>query len=300
MTASCLPKKRHRVALASTAVIAIGAIASLIAIDGGRGSAPTSRSIAASPAAFVAASAQRTLARKTADVTVSGTVHAAGLTVQLHGDGEVNFTTNSMVLNIDSGHSLVENEVLAGRNLYFGLSVDGHNLAQMTGGRHWMRLPLADSGPENLTGGDPSSALSFLERQGASVKSLGTKNIDGESCSGYAVTPTEQAVLSGAQKEFAKLGLSPAETSTGLQALESVPPSTVTVWVDSHQLTRQMSVALQLNGVAASGSIGGQVAVDFTHYGVPVHIATPALSDTLSYQQFIQQFTKTVDQQIGS
>jgi hypothetical protein len=279
------PKQRRGVAFASSVVVAVGAIVLLIVTFGMSGSAPASRSAAASLVAYVTTSAQRTLAQQTAEVTLSGTVQSAGATVPVQGDGAINFAANSMNFNFDasfSGRALVESEVLTGGNLYLRSTVNGQGLNQLTGGRHWIRLPLVQSDPQTLTSGDPLSALSILEAQGDSVTSLGTENIDGESCTGYAVTPSKQAMFAAARQEFVKLGLSPAQVSAELQVMQRTPPVTVTVWFDSHQLTRQMSVAMQLSGVVGSGSVSAQMIVNFTHYGVPVHITTPAPSDTLS------------------
>jgi len=278
-------KQRHGVAFAGTVAAAVGAIVLLIVTFGMSGSAPASGSVAPSLVAYVAASAQRTLTRQTAEVTLSGTVQSAGSTVPVHGDGAINFSANSMTFNFDasfSGHALAESEVLTGGNLYLRSTVNGQGINQLTGGRHWIRLPLVQSDPATLTSGDPLSALSILEAHGDSVTSLGTEDIDGESCTGYAVTPSEQAMVAAARQEFAKLGLSPAQVSAELQIVQRTPPATVTVWFDSHQLTRQISVAMQLSGVVGSGSVSAQMVVNFTHYGVPVHINAPAASDTLS------------------
>jgi hypothetical protein len=271
------PKRRGHALIAGAAVLAIGAIVLLIGVSG---SAPAPRGVATSSVAFITTSAQRTLTQQTAEVTLSGTVQADGVTIPVRGDGAINFAANSMIFNLDasfSGHSLVENEILARGNLYLRTTINGQGLNQLTGGRHWIRLPLVQSDTATLTS-SPLSALSILEGQGGSVTSLGTKKIDGENCAGYAVTPSEQAMLAGARQEFAKLGLSPTQVSAEILVLQRTPPLTVTVWFDSHQLTRAMSVAMQLSGVASSGSVNAQIVMDFTHYGVPVRIVTPVPS----------------------
>jgi hypothetical protein len=105
------------------------------------------------------------------------------------------------------------------------------------------------------------------------------------------VTPSKQAELARAREEIAKLGLSPAQASAGLQLLQNSPPLPLTVWFDSHQLMRQMSVAFQLGGLA-----GGQLVMTITRYGAPVRITAPAPSDTISFQEFL----KTAGQLGGS
>ena len=265
--------------LAWGAVGAVGALVFLVVLVGRSGPTPPSPSIGASPAAFVSASAQRTLAQQTAEFTFSGTIQGSGQTSPASGNGAINFTTNSMTLNIDisvSGHSVVASEILVGGTLYLRVAEDGRLL-----GRQWSRMPLGQS-PTDLTDGDPFSELSLLAQHGASVKSLGTKNIVGESCTGYAVTPSRSATLAWARPEIAKLGLSPAQASADLQYLQNSPPPTMTVWFDSHQLMREVSITVVSTSPDGSGPDGGQLVIDFTHYGVPVHITAPASSDAVS------------------
>jgi hypothetical protein len=95
-------------------------------------------------------------------------------------------------------------------------------------------------------------------------------------------------MLAEARQALARLGLPPDQMSAALQLAQSMQPPTMTVWFDSRQLMRQMIVTLQFGGVAGSGSVGGQMVVNFTRYGVPVHITAPAPSDTISLQQFMK------------
>jgi hypothetical protein len=275
-----------------TAVVAVVTAAIVVAVvavvNGSRpGTAP--HNLATSPVAFVTQSAQRTLAKRTADVTLSGTIQADGHSLSVSGTGETNFNANAMALDLAfsaDGHSAVEREILTQGNMYLTLSVDGKSLAQVTGGREWIQLPVADSASASLTGSDPMSSLSVLEQHGDTVRKLGTQIIGGVSCSGYAVTPSRQAMIAAVRKEAAKLGLPASMTNLELQLLQGMSPPTVTVYFDAQQLLRQMSVSLQVNGL--TGGASGSVVMDFSHYGTQVVITAPAPSDTISYKAFLQ------------
>jgi hypothetical protein len=284
---SFAPRKRRGLEYTLVAAVAVGVVVALVVILGGSSGSP-----GIAQASFVTAAAQRTLAQGTADVTVSGTVQASGKTLSLGGQGQVDFASNDMSLNVSassSGGSLTENEVLARGSIYLQLVIDGHNLAATIGGRHWLQIPYVQSGSQAVTNGSPAWSLSLLKQKGARVTSLGTTSIDGRTCSGYAVTPARQAVLAGARAEWARLGLSQAQTSAELQTLQRAAPPTVTVWFDSQRkLACQMNVGMQVGDPTSSGSGSVQMVMDFTHYGVPVNVTQPAPSDTVSLQQLVQ------------
>ena len=240
----------------------------------------------AATVAFVTQSAQRTLAQRTADLTLAGTVQAAGNSIPISGTGEINFTTNAMTLNAGfsvAGRSAQELEILVNGSLYLELGINGTGLV-FPGGRTWIQMPLAQSSSASLTGSDPLSSLTVLEQQGDTVQGLGTKLVGGVTCSGFAVTPSVQAMLAGAQKEAAALGYSPAMTSAELNLVRSMTPPTVTIWVDPQHLVREMSVSMQLFG----GAISENAVVDFSHFGVQTQITAPAPSSVISYASYMQ------------
>jgi hypothetical protein len=239
----------------------------------------------------VTTAAQRTLAQSTADVTLSGTVHVDGEDLAFGGNGQVDFDTNVMALNLGASYangSMTETELLAGGNLYLEVTADGHNLAAVTAGRHWIEIPFAQLGSQSVTNGSAGTSLSLLRQKGASVTSLGTRNIDGQTCSGYAVTPTRQGMLAGAHAEWAKMDLSAAETSAAREALQHAPVPKITAWFDSqHKLACEVTINLQIGDPSTAGAEGAQLVMTFTHYGVPVTVSAPAASDTVSLQQLM-------------
>jgi hypothetical protein len=283
-------RKRRRVEYAFVALGAVVAVLVFVALGGG------SRSPGIAPAAFVTKAAQRTLDQSSAEVTVSGSVQVAGQTLAMGGDGQVDFATNTMSLSLGASvnnGSMTETELLVGGNIYLQVSSDGHNVvAGLAGGRHWLEVPFVQSGSRTLSTGSPAVSLSLLSQEGARVTPLGPSSIGGRTCNGYSVTPSKQAMLAGAQEEYAKLGLSQAETNAALQALQAATPPTITAWFDSQQLACQVDVYLQIGTpTTSSGSAGVQMAMTFTHYGAPVKVTVPAPSDTISLQQLLKAAT---------
>ena len=284
-TAAPARRKRRRLEYAAVAAGAVVAVLVFVALAGGSGSPGIA------PAAFVTTAAQQTLAQSTADVTLSGMVHVDGEDLAFGGNGQVDFRTNVMSLDIGASipnGSMTETELLVGGNLYLQVTADGHNLAAVTGGRHWIEIPFAQLGSQTVTNGSPGTSLSLLRQNGASVTPLGTRNIDGQTCSGYAVTPSKQGMLAGAQAEWAQMGLSEAQTSAARQALQSAPLPKITAWFDAQRkLACQVTINLQIGDPTAAGAADAQMVMAFTHYGVPVTVSAPAASDTVSIQQLV-------------
>jgi hypothetical protein len=191
------------------------------------------------------------------------------------------------------GQLVTEKELLVNGNLYITLTISGTNLAKLTGGRDWIEMPFSQSSSTSLVGSDPLSSLSLAEQQGIDVRQIGTKVIEGQSCTGYAITSTKAALLASVRAEFTKLGYSPALINQEVSLEQAMLPPTVTVWLDAQGLMREMSMNL---GVQAGGS-GSAVSVSavsvrldvyVSYYGSPVQVTAPASSDVIAYQSFVK------------
>jgi len=273
---------RNRIAIFAGGVAAALAVAALT----GGCSKTTQESVTVTPAAFVAESAHATLAQRTADVVLDGSVSAAGMSVPLKGTGQIDFGTNAMSMDATEtvhGHAIHLRVVQASGKGFMNISADGHSLSELTG-KPWIELPITSS-PLGLIGSDPAAQLRILEQQGATVTPLGHKTIEGISTTGYSIVPSKETVQKSIQDEVSQLGLTPEQLSQIQDALQQVQPPTITVWFDSSHLMRQISVLLSLGG-AVGGS--GSVEMNFVHYGTPVHITAPPASDAVSFQQFLQ------------
>ena len=287
-------KRSHALLITAATAIVAATIAGMVVLVK-QESHPTSaanpnRPTAISPAAFVRQSAAKTLAERTADLTLSGSAQSGGRTATIGGTGAINFITNAMEFNLSvgsPGQSLTERELLVNGNLYLTYTISGLSLAKLTGGRDWIEMPTAQSGSTSLVGSDPLSSLSLLEQQGIYVRQIGTKIIEGQSCTGYAVTPTKPALLASVRAEFAKLGYSPAMIDQEVTLAQDMLPPTVTVWIDAQGLTREMSINLALQVGGASSVVTGSMNLYVSYSGSPVQVTAPSASDTISYQSFL-------------
>jgi hypothetical protein len=284
-------RSRAPLVLAALAIVA-GTTAGLVVLV--RHSPPATapgQAPAASAAAFVIRSAGHTLAERTADVTVSGSVQAGGQNITINGTGQIDFITNDMALDMSIASStvtLTEKAVLVNGNQYVALGMSGP-LSQLFNGNEWFQMPASQSGSANLAGSDPRSSLAALEQSGNSVRTLGTETIDGVSCNGYLVTVNKQAEVDAIRAQSAKMDYSPAMTQQELTLAQDMSPPTITVWLDGQGLVRQMSVNLGVQAGGSSSSVAANLVMDYTNFGTPVDITAPPPVDIVSYQSFLQE-----------
>jgi hypothetical protein len=225
---------------------------------------------------------------------MTGTGNVAGQSIALGGSGQVDLASGAMSLNMGGSlpdGSMTESEVLVGGKFYLNVSSNGQNLVAAIRGRHWITVPIAQSGARTLATNSPVSSLFLLSqsRTGAKVTSLGPSSIGGQTCNEYAVTPSRQGMLAAARQEYAKLGLSIADTEAALQILQAEQPPTITAWFDlSRELACQVSVDMQFGSPTSASSNAARMVMSFTHYGEPVKITAPAPSDTISLQDLLK------------
>jgi uncharacterized protein (UPF0333 family) len=285
-------RSRAFLVVAATAIMAATVAGMVVLVKQESHSTPNpNRPTAISQAAFVRQSAAKTLAERTANLTLSGTVQSLGHAVTVNGTGAINFNTNEIEVNLSAGSPgqlLTEQEILVNGNLYLTLTISGTSLAKLTGGRAWILLPVAQSGSANQVGSDPLSSLSLLEQQGIDVRPIGTKIIEGQSCTGYAITPTKAAMLASTRAEFTKLGFAPAQIDQEVSLAQEMLPPTVTVWIDAQGLMREMSMNLGLQTSGSSSTVSGSMVIYLSYLGSPVQITAPAASDVISYTSFLK------------
>jgi hypothetical protein len=212
----------------------------------------------------------------------------------MRGNGQADLAANTMAFNLSasySGATLAESEIMTSRALYIEVAVNGQSMAQYLGGKHWMKFPLAASVTQNNAPQDSAAwSLQLLEQQGATVIPIGSRTVGGLACSGYAVTPSLQAMLAAEQKEWAEQGLSRSEATAARQVLENSTPPTISVWLDpTRKLVCELDIAMQLGTGTSAGSGSPlatqsiQMVLTFTRYGTPADITIPAESDTVLF-----------------
>lgn len=271
----------------------LGGAAGAVAVALALAACGSSASRPMTPTAFVTSATQATLAQKTADVSLHGAVTAAGQSVPMTGTGQVDFTDNAMSMNVDTsaaGRAMTLRELFVGGHIFMGMTIAGQDLARLVG-KAWIELPVnaPASGSGNLGSGNPVDQIRLLEAKGSTVVPKGTTTIDGTRVHGYAVTPAKAAMLAQVQKLSSTL--TPAQIQQIESTIQSSPPPTFTVWFDGSQLLRRIAIDMQLAALGR-GSGGGQIDMDFSNYGVPVHVTAPAASDVMPYSQFQQRLAQ--------
>ena len=285
------PRRRAGLFVAAALVVVVAALAGVKLVSGSGSTTNSNRTLTTSPVAFVTHSAARTLAQHTVDLTVSGAIAELGKSITVDGTGQLDFDTNAMALDMhmaSSSGSVDYKVIQVNGNLYFAISVNGAGITQFTGGRTWVQTPVQQSESAGLAGSDPLSSLSVLEQQGSTVRQLGSKTIDGVTCTGYAVTPSLQAMLTETRQEDAKQGISAATTEQDLQQVRDSPLPTITIWSDAQGLVHEISINMQISVNMTGGSTSGDLVLDFTHFGAPVSITAPPPADTISSSSFQQ------------
>jgi hypothetical protein len=297
---------------AAVALAAIVAVIAVIAITGGfsphakpgtfgaLAQSGSNQNAGAAPldpatASLVTASAQGTLAQKTADVTLTGTATGAGAALPLQGTGQVDFSTYATVANLgatESGGSIAEEEIATSKHILLQLALGGHSLIVESTGRHWMDIPISEYTDlsENVTAYSLPWSLQLLAQQPDSVASIGTKSVGGVTCSGFTVTPSKQALLNVVQQEWAHVGFPAKDKAAALKSLQNEVAAPITAWFDPHRhLACEMTVDMQLTNVTTTAwakqptTASVQMTADFTHYGVPVQITLPPGSDVVHF-----------------
>ena len=239
---------------------------------------------------LVVSSTQSTLAQRTADVTFTGSVSADSRDVPINGTGQVDFDTNTFSAtlseNVASTSIVIRGTDRGPDQFYMGMTINGQDMSQITGGAHWVSISLPDQSSSRSLGAanvDPIGQLKALEQRGATVTSLGTKTIDGTTVSGYSVTPSHQEIENTIQQEIEQNQISSTIGQQLLQGSSLFGTFTSDVWIDGSGLVRQEVV----NVSGGSAGISGKVTMSFADYGTTVSIATPAPSDVIPYTQFL-------------
>jgi hypothetical protein len=272
------------VVTAAALVIIAAGVGGILATSGGS-PAPGS---GMSPAAFVLSSTQNTVAQRTADIDVSGSVSVDGTSIPVSGSGQAHFTTNQFSASIDltpNQHAVEEKEVVSGGQVYMNVSVDGQGLSSLTGGAQWIQIPLPQQSASSIGAADvdPISAIKMMEQRGATVVPLGSSTIGGDEVSGYSVTPSQAEIESTLQQEEQSGQLPAAGVSSALKEAKALGTFDVDIWIDGDNMLRQETVDIG-GGTSATTE---KISMTFQNYGTPVSIQPPAPGSIVSLSQFI-------------
>jgi len=282
-----LPKHSRRTVVVG-AVVLVALLAAILGVAA-TGGGPSVPGAGMTPTAFVMSATQTTLAHRTAQIVITGTVSTSGETVTLRGTGETDLTAGTTTANLTAngaGTSIVEHELAVGGHLYMGLTVDGTDIADIAGGRHWIELPVSMGGSAAASLGsgavNPITQLQLLTKRGNTVRPLGTSVIGGVTTSGYAIVPSRHTIDQAIETEIVTGHLSAAEAQQVRQEASSFSSFTIDVWFDASGLMRRMAVDF-----GTTSTTSADVTMTFENYGTPVIVAPPAPGDVMSFSAFM-------------
>ena len=279
--------RRRPVVWAAASLIAVGAAAAGFVVATSGGTPAPGDGMA--PADFVVSSTQNTLAQHTADVVFSGSVSDAGQTIPISGTGQADFSNDGFTATVTEDSTkgtIVERELLADGHFFVGVTADGQDLSAVTGGAQWVDVPVPSLGTSTSPGlgsVDPLSQIQTLETKGATVVPLGTSVIDGDTVSGFSVTPSAAEVQQNMQQEFATGQFSASQEQLLQNEAKSLGSFTVDVWFDASGPLRREAATIS----GGTSGATGKVDMTFQNFGTSVSIEPPAPGSTISFSQFM-------------
>jgi Protein of unknown function (DUF2510) len=241
-----------------------------------------------SPQAEVANALAATLSKGSADVTLSGKIHVAGVSAPISGKGAFSFTRNVGVEDLKvtlAGQTIVEKVINFNDDFYLNI---GNDISKVLPGKSWIQLNLSNSdkatalgaGGATGAGSNPGAELNILGIGGERVTALGPSTINGAPVQGYLV------VVGSA--EIAKEVANPHLPKWVRQAAAQVRNEKVgyKVFVGDSGTVRRLTTGL-------SESVDGQSyyefsSQDFSHLGTAVHASPPPADQVGSYAAFVK------------
>jgi hypothetical protein len=191
-----------------------------------------------------------------------------------------------MTMNSPDAGPVGEDEISIGGHIYLSVGADGVSISELTGGPHWVDVPVPEQDSSQLGTGnvDPLVQIQFLEQQGAIVSPLGPSTMEGQTVSGYSVTPSQAEEQQAMQQEERSGEIPPSAAPMVNEELQAIGTPTMDVYFDSSKLLRKLSVTFG----GGSSPVSASVQMTFDNYGTSVDIGAPVSSDVISYSQFLQ------------
>jgi hypothetical protein len=279
-------------------VVGIAALVVGVGACGGGSSGPPQARRTTTRSAFqlVATSADAASAAKSARMSMSMDISAAGRSGSFTADGAFDFASRAGVLTMDvsslgipGGQGTIEVRVVDGV-VYMDMSgllgAAGPAAAQQLGGKHWFRLDISGLAGQSGAGGlgslgssDPTSSLDALRGVSKDVKEVGSDTVRGVDTTHYATTIDLTKALEQVpadQRAAAAKGLKTLGTG-------SVPAD---VWIDAQGRPRKL--VMHLDGVAPSGGTLGTLAIELYDYGTKVDVHAPPADDTVDMMSLLR------------
>jgi hypothetical protein len=280
------PQRRSRRVVVVGSVVLVLALATILGVTLSIGG-PAVPGAGMTPTAFVLSATHTTLAHRTADLVITGSVTKSGTSVAIRGTGQADLAAGAMTANLTAdgpGESLIERELVTDGHFYMGMTINGTSVSTITGGKHWIELPLPINGSTSSLGSgtvDPFNQLQLLAKRGNTIRPLGTSVIGGVAVVGFAITPSRQTMDQDIQNEIASEHLSAAAQKQLEQGSHLFSSFTMDVWFDASGLLRRMGADIDTTSTST-----GKFIMTFDNYGTPVNISPPVPGDVISYSAF--------------
>jgi len=235
--------------------------------------------------AAVISAVDTAIAGKSANLTATGSVVAAGHTATFTGTGSIDFTTSAVSLNLTAsaaGQQINEQAVYLAGVVYEELP----QIAQAAPGKSWVSLDLSSLTPAGGQagtglGGNPVAMLHALALQGNTVTDAGATTLDGQSVHEYDVS-LDPAVI---QKEVDSANL-PAWLKQSVSQV-TVHGGSEKVYIDGAGQLAAASFALE-ETAGAAGTVSVSESLGFSDYGTAVTITAPPADEVIPLSQLMQ------------
>jgi hypothetical protein len=222
------------------------------------------------PQALLAASVDKTLAAKNADVALNFSGDSAGKEIGFSGTGVIDFVSQKfeMTLNLPAtaGISGTIEERLIGKVLYLKLPAAA---SAVTGGKSWVKVDTSSLGSSAGSLGaldqNPADILGSLRSVSSSITTVGTEEIRGVKTTHYKadINLAKAAAASGSKASLDQATIDKYQKALGSTSLPA------DVYLDSDGLPARFALTVQPQaGSAAASQMGSvSVSIDFYNYG---------------------------------
>jgi hypothetical protein len=249
--------------------LALLLVAAPLAFAACGGGSPTAQ-VKVDPVAYVKHAATRTNATSSEHMTMTGTISAAGQSIDLKGSGDYlnhpakgtfGFSMSGM------GQSLAYTMVQDGTAIYVSSPALDSRLPV---GKKWIKVDLQKLGNaagfnfSSLMSRTPAQALQQLEAAG-SVKTIGTETVDGVDTTHYQVTNLDVSKLPQGAK---------------LQALAHPKYGPIDVWIGNKDgYIYRETASIDYSAAGQTSSISTEI--NLSNFGEKVNVSVPPASETV-------------------
>jgi hypothetical protein len=205
-----------------------------------------------------------------AHIAMSMTMKAAGMDIDIHGDGATEFATHRGTFRMSILGTDIE-MITDGSTLYAHIP-DGGTLPGTT--KPWVAIP-AMSVQGQASFGSAESATGFLDALrgvgAGEIDEVGTEDVNGVKATHYhAVVDLKDAIAAAPEAQR-------AEAEQGLQSLEQLGATEmpIDVWITSDGLPVRQVMTFDAKGEGIMPAMSMKIAVDLTDFGAPVELTIP-------------------------